>query len=304
MTSTMSRVRVASVQYFIRPVERYEDFARQVEGLVETARGYGCRLIAFPEYFTIQLLTLKDYKRPVADQVRDLASLVPRFVETMSALARKNDIYVVAGSIPVLDEDEGSLTNQAFFFSPSGEHSVQGKIHTTRFESEHWGISSYPGLRVFETDFGNVAVLICYDVEFPHLAREAALRDAYLLIVPSCTDDRNGFLRVRYCAHARCVENQLYVLHSSTVGSLPMVPAVSLNYGQAAILTPCDYPFARDGILFEGIANQEMMVIGDVSFDLLEEARARGTVLPLRDSKTSRTLASEAERVSLPASSR
>jgi predicted amidohydrolase len=295
----MPRLRVASAQYFIRPVKRYEEFEDQVTGLVQTARGYGARLVVFPEYFTIQLLTLKDYKRPVPEQIRDLATAVPRFVETMSRLARANGTYILAGTIPVLGKDGETLTNEAFFFSPRGEHAVQGKMHMTRFESEHWGVSPFPGLRVFETDLGNVAVLICYDVEFPELAREAARRDVYLMIVPSCTDDRNGFLRVRYCAHARCVENQVYVVHSGTVGSLPMVPAVSLNYGQAAILTPCDYPFAREGILFEGIPNQEMLVIGDLNVELLQEARERGTVLPLRDSQRSREVASALEMVAL-----
>jgi hypothetical protein len=131
------------------------------------------------------------------------------------------------------------------------------------------------------------------------LARTAAREGAYLLIVPSCTDDRHGFLRVRYCAHARAIENQMYVIQSSTVGSLPMVPAVSLNYGQAAILTPSDFSFARDGILAEGIPNQEMMVIGDVNLTTIAEGRRTGTVLPLRDSERSAIVASKLEVVKL-----
>jgi len=63
-----------------------------------------------------------------------------------------------------------------------------------------------------------------------------------------------------------------------------MVPAVSMNYGQAAILTPSDFSFARDGILAEGNANQEMMVIGELNLSSIEEQRQSGTVLPLRDS--------------------
>lgn len=294
------RIRVASVQYFIRPVETFEQFQDQVNGLLETARNYRCQLVVFPEYFTTQLLTLKDYKRPIPEQIRDLARLVPRFVEMMSRFARDKRLYIAAGTIPVLADDSDSMTNEAFLFSPSGEHAVQGKMHMTRFESEHWGITPHAGLKVFETDFGNVSILICYDVEFPELAREAARRGVYVLIVPSWTDDRNGFMRVRYCAHARCVENQLYVIHSGTVGSLPMLPAISLNYGQAAILTPLDYPFARDGILFEGIPNQEMIVIGDLDLADIEEARARGTVLPLRDSQRSREVAENLEVVPLP----
>lgn len=295
----MSRIRVATVQYYMRPVRSFEDFEAQVEGLVATAAGYRCRLMVFPEYFTLQLLTLGDYNRPVAEQLRGLAGHLERFVEHMSKLARQRGLYIVAGTIPVLGPGGDRVTNESYVFGPSGGHAVQGKIHMTRFEAEHWDISPHSSLKVFETDFGNLAVLICYDVEFPELAREAALQGAYMIAVPSCTDDRNGFLRVRYCAHARCVENQLYVLHSGTVGSLPMVPAISLNYGQAAILTPCDYPFGREGIAFEGLANQEMMVIGDLDLDDIRHARERGTVLPLRDAQRARDVAKNCETVIL-----
>ena len=296
----MSRVRVAAVQYFMRKVQSYQDFVDQVAGLVETAAGYRCDMVVFPEYFTLQLLTLKDTKRPVPAQVRDLARDAPRFIETMGGLAKEHGIYIVAGTTPVLAVDDETLTNESFFFSPSGEHAVQGKMHMTRWETEEWGVTPHDSLKVFDTAFGKVAVLICYDVEFPELAREAARRGAYIIVAPSCTDDRNGFLRVRYCAHARCVENQLYVIHTGTVGSLPQIPAISLNYGQAGILTPCDYPFARDGILSEGVANQESMVIGDLDLGLVEQSRINGSVLPLRDSLRSREVAERCEVVPLP----
>jgi len=106
-------------------------------------------------------------------------------------------------------------------------------------------------------------------------------------------------LRVRYCAQARAVENQMFVITSHTVGSLPMVPAVSLNYGQAAILTPSDFPFARDGILAEGIPNQETMVIAELNMESIEHARNSGTVLPLHDSGRTATLLAEVDEESL-----
>src|SRR5262249_30894205 len=237
----VERIRVASLQYSIRPVRSFEQFRDQVESLVETAADYKCNLLVFPEYFTIQLLTLGDVKRPIRDQVRDLAQWVTRFVEMMSELARRTTLYIAAGTIPAFGNDDGLVHNECFFFGPNGDYGTQGKLHMTRFETEDWHISPRSSLKLFETSFGKVAIAICYDVEFPEVARAAARQDAYILIVPSCTDDRQGFLRVRYCAHARAIENQMYVIHSSTVGSLPMVPAISLNYGQAAILTPSDF---------------------------------------------------------------
>lgn len=279
----MDRIRVASLQYFIRPVTTYEQFRDQVVGLVGTAADYKCSLLVFPEYFTVQLLTLGDIRRPISQQINDLADQVPRYTELMSGLAREHGLYIVAGTIPV-EDDDATIRNQSFVFGPRGGHGVQGKLHMTRFETEEWLVSPSTGLNVFETDFGRIAVAICYDVEFPEMARAAARLGAHILVVPSCTDDRQGFLRVRYCAQARAIENQMYVIHSCTVGSLPMVPAVSLNYGQASILTPSDFPFSRDGLLAEGNANQEMMVIGELNLNTILDTRGSGTVLPLHDS--------------------
>lgn len=295
----MERIRVAALQYFIRPVQTFEQFHDQVEALVQTAADYKCHLMVFPEYFTVQLLTLGQIKRPINEQIRDLAKQVPRFLEMMNGLARNNDIYIVAGTIPAMEDDNGRVYNQSFFFSPKGAFGMQGKMHMTRFETEEWHVSPRTKLKIFETDFGRVAIAICYDVEFPEIARAAARQEAHILIAPSCTDDRQGFLRVRYCAHARAIENQMYVIHSSTVGSLPMVPAVSLNYGQAAILTPSDFSFSRDGILAEGNPNQEMMVIGELNLKTIAESRSSGTVLPLWDSRRTAEVVSQSEVVTL-----
>jgi len=285
VAAEIERIRIASLQYFIRPVQTFEQFRDQVAALVETASDYDCHLMVFPEYFTVQLLTLGDVKRPIQEQIRDLAGQVARFVGMMSELAKKNRIYVVAGTIPVLDPKSDKIYNDSYIFAPSGEYGVQGKIHLTRFETEDWKVSPSTRLRVFETNFGKVSIAICYDVEFPEIARAAARAGVHVLLVPSCTDDRQGMLRVRYCAQARAIENQMYVITSHTVGSIPAVPAVSLNYGQAAILTPSDFPFSRDGILAEGNINTEMMVIGELNLKTILDSRSSGTVLPLYDSR-------------------
>lgn len=295
----LDRIRVASLQYFIRPVENFEQFQEQVAALVETAADYKCHLVVFPEYFSAQLLMLGNYKRPMRDQVRDLSKQAPRVVAFMTDLAVKYKLYIVGGTMPVEDVASNKIRNRCHFFSPDGDVGFQDKIHMTRFEKEEWIVASGSRLKIFDTNFGKVAINICYDVEFPEIARTAAHAGATVLIVPSCTDDRQGFLRVRYCAHARAIENQMFVIHSSTVGSLPMVPAISLNYGQASILTPSDFAFSRDGILAEGIPNQETMVIGELNLKLITEQRASGTVLPLLDSKKTAELLMDVDLVSV-----
>ncbi len=295
----MDRIRAAALQYYVRPVRTLDEFDEQVRAMVETAVDYQCHLIVFPEYLSVQLLTLGDVRRPMPEQIRDLSRHVPRFLETMTALARRHGVYICGGTFPSQDGPGEAVYNDCFLFSPDGRHGVQGKIHMTRFEDEEWKVSARQRLRVFETAFGKLAITICYDVEFPELARAAARAGAHILLCPSCTDDRQSFMRVRYCAHARAIENQLYVVQAPLVGSLPMVPAVSLNYGQAGILTPSDFAFSRDGILAEGIPNQEMMVVGELNLRTITDSRESGTVLPLRDSRHTADVISTLEEVRL-----
>ena len=291
------RIRVATLQYHIRKVDAFEQFADQVRGLVETAADYKCKLVLFPEYFTLQLLTLGDIHAPIREQVQRLAGFVPQYVELFRDLSKKHKLYCCAGTIPVAEGEH--VYNESFFFGPDGNHRVQPKLHMTRFEAEEWIVKPRNRLKLFDTALGKIAIAICYDVQFPEIARAAARRGAKILLVPSCTDDRQGMLRVRYCAQARAIENQMYVITSHTVGSLPMVPAVSLNYGQAAILTPSDFPFARDGILAEGIPNQETMVIAELEMGGIQRARSSGTVLPLLDSERTAAIVAEVDEETL-----
>jgi predicted amidohydrolase len=288
-------LRVGAAQYFIRPIPSFEAFADQVTAIVETAASFRCRLLVLPEYFTLQLISLENFRRPIHELVQGISDHVPRFVDLMRELARDNGMHIVAGTIPVFEESAGGTFNDSFFFTPSGSVGVQGKLHMTRFEREQWCVQPRSQLKVFETDLGMLAIGICYDVEFPEVVRAAAQLGAQILVVPSCTDTRQGFLRVRYCAQARTIENQIYVVHAPTVGSLPRVPDVAMNYGQASILTPSDFPFARDGILAEGVVNQEDLVIGDLDMRLIEQNRTFGTVIPLEDSRRTREILSHIE---------
>ena len=138
-------------------------------------------------------------------------------------------------------------------------------------------------MEVIQTDIGPIGVLICYDSEFPELARRLVDEGARIIFVPFCTDNRQGYMRVRYCAQARAVENQCFVVMSGNVGNLPGVENMDVQYAQSCILTPCDFPFARDGIAAEASENIETLTIADVNLADLTWARAEGTVRNLTD---------------------
>jgi predicted amidohydrolase len=196
--------------------------------------------------------------------------------------AEKHGYHLIGGSHPTLRD--GRLYNTAYLFNPAGEIFTQDKLHRTRWEKDYWDTTAGEQLSLFETPHGKIAILVCYDIEFPELARQVSEAGADILFVPSCTDDRQGFLRVRYCCHARAIENQVYVAMTSTVGNL-RVSGLRMHYGQAAILAPSDFPFARDGIAAEGVPNAEQIVVADVDLALLGHNRINGTTIPLFDKR-------------------
>lgn len=276
------KVRIAAIQYQLRHIADWQGFEQQVNFVLNAAADYRPQFVLLPELFTTQLLSFME-NEDVPSAVRALSNYTLPYIELLRGHARRHGYFLVGGTHPNLRD--GKLLNTAYFFTPGGDVHLQDKIHRTRWEKEKWGSDHGDILRIFETPQGKVAILICYDIEFPELARKAAEEGAEIIFVPSSTDDRQGFLRVRYCCHARAIENQVYVAMTSTVGNLP-VAGLRLHYGQASIITPSDFPFARDGIAAEGVINEEQIIVADVDLALLHENRLKGTTIPLLDKRS------------------
>ncbi len=275
------KVRVAAIQYMLRPISGWDEFERQVHYVLSAAGDYKPNFVVLPEIFTTQLMSFLP-ERDVRSAVRALDQFTERYKALMRKHAMQYGFYLIGGTHPTIRGSE--LLNTAYLFSPHGEIYTQDKTHRTRWERERWETAAGQNLNLFETEFGDIAILVCYDMEFPELARKVCEAGADLLFCPSSTDDRQGFWRVRYCCHARAIENQVYVVMTSTVGNLP-VEGLGLHYGQACIMTPSDFPFARDGIAAEGIVNTEQIVIADLELELLFANRLNGTTIPLYDKR-------------------
>ena len=275
-------VRIAAVQYLLRSINDWSGLENQVRFVMKAAGDYKPHFVLLPEIFTTQLLSFMDTS-DVGVAVRRMNDYTEQYRDLMSGLARQWQVHLIAGSHPTLTPS-GRLLNTAYYFTPGGQCHTQDKIHRTRWEREKWDTAAGDQLKLFDTPFGKIAILICYDIEFPELARMVCEAGADILFVPSCTDDRQGFLRVRYCCHARAIENQVYVVHTSTVGNLP-VEGLGMHYGQAAIITPSDFSFARDGIAAEGTPNIEQIVVAEVDLKDLESNRIKGTTIPLYDKR-------------------
>lgn len=275
-------VRVASVQYQQRRIADFEEFANQVEYFVDVAADYNADFVVFPELFTLQLLSVANEKLSPADSIRSLTSYTERYCELICKLAVKYNINLIGGTHPTHMPD-GDIHNNCYVALRDGSLHVREKLHPTPNERHWWKISGGEGAQVIMTDCGPIGIMICYDSEFPELGRHLTDQGALMLFVPFCTDVRQGYLRVRYSCAARAIENQCYVVLSGNCGNLPGVNNFDIQYSQTCILTPCDFPFAPDGVAADTSPNVEAVAFADLRLDSLLEARASGTVQNLKD---------------------
>lgn len=276
-------VRLGLVQWQMRPYADLEELFRQIEYFVDSVSSYKSDFALFPEFFNGPLLAQFN-QMTEADAMRSLAQFTPEIRNRFSQLAIRYNVNIITGSLPNLEE--GHLKNIGFLCHRDGKVDSYEKIHVTPDEASYWGMQGGHKLEVFETDKGKVGILICYDVEFPELPRLLAEQGMQVLFVPFLTDTQNAYMRVRCCAQARAIENECYVAISGSVGNLPNVENMDIQYSQAAVFTPCDFAFPSNGVKSEATPNTEMILVSDVDLMLLNELHSFGSVRNLRDRRT------------------
>ncbi|MBD58972.1 MAG: carbon-nitrogen hydrolase [Citromicrobium sp.] len=282
MPRDVESVRIATCQLQARAVSGFDEFMRHIEYFVDVAADYESDFILFPELFTLMLLSAEEEELSPIEAIEALSRYTPKIRQKLSELALSYNINIIGGSHPTR-MDDGDIHNVAYVCLRDGSIHAQEKIHATPNEAYWWNIKGGDSIDAIPTDCGPIGVLICYDSEFPELARRLVDEGARIIFVPFCTDSRQGYMRVRYCAQARAIENQCFTVLSGNVGNLPNVANMDIQYAQSCILTPCDFPFARDGIAAEASENVETLTISDVNLADLSWARAEGTVRNLHD---------------------
>ncbi len=276
-------VRVGVVQWQMRKVASVDELMTQVEYFVDAVSDYESDFVLFPEFFNAPLMGLKTFKSS-HEAMRYLAEYTETFCKRLSHLAVSYNINIITGSMPLLENDR--IYNVAYLCRRDGSIDEQRKIHITPQEKHYWVIEGGNELKIFETDAGRIGILICYDVEFPELSRLLALKGMDILFVPFWTDTKNAYLRVRHCAQARAIESECYVAIAGSVGNLPSVDNVDVQYAQSAVFSPSDFAFPQDAIMAETTANTEMIIFSDLDLDKLKLLRNEGSVTNSKDRRT------------------
>ena len=273
-------VRLGIVQWQMRPYKDLESLLRQAEYFIDTLSGYRCDFALFPEFFNAPLMAEFNNLNEV-EAIRKLSEHSHKVKEEFARLSISYNINIIGGSLPEVIDNK--LYNAGYIFKRNGSIDRYEKLHVTPDEEKVWALSGGNNLKTFETDSGKIGVLICYDVEFPELSRLLADEGMDILFVPFLTDTQNGYSRVRHCAQARAIENECYVAIAGSVGNLPNVHNMDIQYAQSVVFTPCDFPFPSNGVKAEATPNTEMILIADVDIDMLRELHNFGSVRNLKN---------------------
>ncbi|QIR83838.1 carbon-nitrogen hydrolase family protein [Paracoccus sp. AK26] len=271
-------MKIAAAAYPIDWFDSFADYEAKLTRWVGDAEG--ADLLVFPEYGAMELASLggRGVAGDLEASLHEVARHWPQIQTVHQRLAARHGCHILGASGPVFDGRRP--VNRAILYGPQGIIGHQDKQIMTRFEREDWDVIGAPGLRVFDTALGRIGILICYDSEFPLLARVLAQAGVELLLVPSCTDTVAGFSRVRIGAMARALESQCVVVQAPTVGPCDWMPALDENRGRAAIYGPPDGFWPETGIIAEGPMDQPGWIIADVDLSRVGESRRNGAVLP------------------------
>ncbi|TYP99855.1 putative amidohydrolase [Tenacibaculum adriaticum] len=273
-------VRLGLIQWQMRLYKNLNELMQQAEYFIDAVSAYRSDFALFPEFFNAPLMADNNHL-PEAEAIRELAKYTPEIVQKFSELAITYNINVITGSMPEIRDQ--LLYNVGYICKRDGTTERYEKLHVTPDEAKVWGMQGGHELKTFDTDCGKIGVLICYDSEFPELSRLLADEGMDILFIPFLTDTQNGYSRVRHCAQARAIENECYVAIAGSVGNLPKVNNMDIQYAQSMVFTPCDFSFPANGIKAEATTNTEMILIADVDLDLLKDLNQFGSVRNLKD---------------------
>ncbi len=276
-------VRIGLVQWQMRLFKSIDELYEQAEFFIDAISSYKADFAVFPEYFNAPLMH-EFGNLSEADSIRKMAQYTNQIKERFSSFAVAYNVNIIAGSMPLFENNK--LKNVGFICHRNGNIDQYEKLHITPDEIKAWGLEGGDKIKCYDTDAGKIGVLICYDVEFPELPRMLANDGMQILFVPFLTDTQNAYMRVKLTAQARAIENECFVAITGSIGNLPQVHNLDINYSQSAVFTPCDFAFPANGIKSEATPNTEMILIADVDLRLLDELHTYGSVRNLKDRRT------------------
>lgn len=268
----MDTLNVASINWEVAVGEPVGDPLAPIVDAVDAALGGGAKVVLLPECCVLELLRAEPGLQESETAAR-LSGSFDHWCASFSDLAKAYGAIVVAGT--AFERTSAGVQNVCPVCLPDGRVLRTAKNRLTAYEKEVWRLAAGEGL--FALQDPPIGVAICYDSEFPEATRALAEEGIQVLCIPAFTEGRRGFQRVRWCAHARSVENQQFVLHSSLVGGFGREP-LPMAWGTSAVLCPSHEPFPDSAVLAETQPNRFGIASAELDFEMLAECRRGGDV--------------------------
>lgn len=226
----MRNIIAGCCQFSIKPGEVQHN-CDTVERMLSELAARDCRLAVLPEMWSCS------FPYPV---LRDMAEKTPAILDRMRNTARDKRL-VIAGSLPEARDE--TIFNTSYLIDSTGE--IAGKyrkVHLFSLYNEQRHFGEGRSAEVFSTSIGKIALMICYDLRFPELARKLAIEGAEIICVSSLWP----LVRIDHWSlllRARAVENQLFVIGCNGCGA-----EKKITWGGAsAIISPMGSALAEAG---------------------------------------------------------
>jgi predicted amidohydrolase len=222
---------VACAQIAATPNAVTENLEKVEAWLERAVKENEADLVLFPETITTGFSPGME-----AGELWDLVDTIPgRATEPIARAARNLGVHVV---LPTYERgpERGVVYNSAALINPQGEVvGVYRKTHLFPTERLSGGGWSTPGTEapVFETELGSIGMIICYDGDFPELARVLAVKGAEVIMRPAAL--LRSFEIWEMTNRARAYDNHVYMVACNTIG-----PDAEGNYyfGHSQIVSP------------------------------------------------------------------
>lgn len=211
----MKTLMVASIQ--INSSNILDDNLSKISLLIKKAVNSGAELIVLPEY---ALNIESDNKELVIQNAEELGYGAKQ--DYFAKMARENNVYLVAGTIPIRTKIIDKVYNSCLVFDNSGNIiSYYHKIHLFKYlDMDEYNESKLylAGANVATFNIGKFSfgLAICYDLRFPELFRAYTGVDG--IIVPAAFTYETGIAHWEILLRARAIENQCYLISSAQTG--------------------------------------------------------------------------------------
>ena len=265
----MSTIKVACLQLNVKQ-DKYDNIEQLAE-ILGSGQAAGADFISLPEMWNCPYKT----------------ELFPEYAEpeqgdtwlVMSTLARKNNAYLVGGSIPESDED-GRVYNTCYVFDRNGNqigkhrkvHLFDIFAHGQQVFKESDTLTGGSSFSTFDTEFCRMAVNICFDIRFPESSRLPALAGAKVIFNPAAFNMTTGPAHWELGFRQRAVENQVYMVGTSTARD---PDAGYISYGHSIITDPW-------GKIIMQMDEKPGVTVTELDLDYIDVIRAKLPLLSAR----------------------